>query len=774
MNLRVPASLRLTVPLILLGFAAALSAVNLFYHVPRAERVAEEDARKHAAQEMSRLQSTLEYLLLKGEVEIAQREIAVLAHSHDYLLAVLTDDRHQVIAATRRAWLGRRIEEVLPSFDRQQAALAAEQRQARLTIDPADASLLGYAGILMRSQREELRPSLAGNLLVAYDLKRAKAEARAQVVQQSLYWAGWVTALALAMWLVFYFLLTRRTARLVRAAEQLAAGNLDVRGGLAGRDELARLSRAFDTMVARIADTQHRLRDDIAERARTEQRLRASEASYRAILDAAEDAVLVHDIDSGAIVDANLKACTVYGYSRVELLGIDLGHLGSGEAPCAAEEFRRLFARAVAGEALHFEWQRKVQDGAPRWDEVFLKRVTIGGQDRILALTRDITEKKHAAEELARQREALFQREKLAAMGTLLAGVAHELNNPLSVVVARSVLLEEADHPAVRVAAAKIRTAAQRCARIVQTFLAMARQRPPQRAPAAINDAIAAALEITGYALKSTGVEVSHDLAADLPPISADVDQLQQVIMNLIVNAQQALQEHAGPRRLQVSSEFDATLREVRVTVADSGPGIPAAVRSRIFEPYFTTKPIGVGTGVGLSVSLGIVEAHGGTLTVDCPTEGGTRFTVKLPVTALAPAPVRTQPEPPAANARRQAVLVVDDEADVREALREILKRSGHHVVSAASSREALEQLDIANFGVILTDLRMPDLDGRALYQEIQRRWPERAERVVFVTGDTLSHALRQFAADSGRPVLEKPFLPEEVQRVVAETGRAS
>jgi signal transduction histidine kinase len=634
MNLRIPASLKLTVPLILLGFAATLSAVNLVYHVPQAERAAEDDIRKRLAQEMSRLQSTLEYLLLKGDEAAAAHEIAVLAHNHDYVFAALTDYENRVIAATRRAWLGRAIADVLPNFDRDEGVQAVRGHPARIDTGDGREALLAYSGIMMGSEGDELRPSRSGSLFVAYDLTRSKAEARAQVLQQSFYWAGWVTALALFMWLVFHYLLTRRTARLVRAAEELAGGNLSARSGLKGHDELGRLSRAFDSVA--------------------------------------------------------------------------------------------------------------------------------------LAVERDMAEKKRSAQVLAEQREALHQREKLAALGSLLAGVAHELNNPLSVVVARAVMLEEQGHPATRVAAQKIRTAAERCARIVRTFLAMARQQPPERGPVAINEVVSAALDMTAYAVRTSNIEIAVDLARDIPTILADPDQLHQVLLNLFVNAQQVLQDRPGKRRIQVASRFDADSSVIRIVVADNGPGIPEHLRARVFEPYFTTKPSGLGTGVGLAVSHGIVTAHGGTLMLDCPEMGGAVFTITLPV-SLAEASDDADGPSRELRASRRKILIVDDEAEIRDILADILREAQHRVAAVSSGREALERMAAERYDVILTDIRMPDLDGRTLYREIERRWPEQAARVVFVTGDSLAATLHEFASEHGRPVIEKPFVPKDVRRIVAE-----
>jgi two-component system NtrC family sensor kinase len=757
--MRVPASLKLTVPLILLGFAATLSAVNLVYHVPQAERAAEDDIRKRLAQEMSRLQSTLEYLLLKGDQAAAQHEIAVLAHNHDVVFAGLTDYQHTVIAATRRAWLGRHIADVLPQFDRDEGVHAVRGRPAKIDMGDDHTALLAYSDILMGSERDELRPSRSGNLYLAYDLSRPKAEARAQVLRQSFYWAGWVTALALAMWLVFHFLLTRRTARLVRAAEQLAAGDLGARSGLDGGDELGRLSRAFDVMAREVAETQTRLRRDIAERARVQRALEDSEARLHQILDNTTAVIFVKDKE-GRFLFVNRQFTQLFHVSQLGVVGKTDHEILPGKV---AETFRANDLLVLQrNEAVEFEETVPQDDGPHTYISIkFPLRDAKGVAYAVCGISTDITERK-------RTNESLYQREKLAALGSLLAGVAHELNNPLSVVVARAIMLEEESYPAAQAAASKIRIAAERCARIVRTFLAMARQQQPARGPVKINDVVTAALEMTAYTVRTSSIEVAPDLAGDIPPTLADADQLHQVLLNLIINAQQVLQDRAGPRRIRVSTRFDAAGQTVRITVADNGPGIPEHLRARVFEPFFTTKPTGLGTGVGLAVSHGIVEAHGGTLTLDCPEMGGAVFTIVLPVCSVETAAAVAKPAREESGSPLR-ILIVDDEADIRETLAEILSGAQHNVITAGSGREALERMAVERYDVIVSDIRMPDLDGRALYREIERRWPEQARRVVFVTGDTLASGFRESATEYGRPVIEKPFVPGDVRRLIAE-----
>ncbi|MGH6741957.1 MAG: sensor histidine kinase, partial [Bradyrhizobium sp.] len=366
---------------------------------------------------------------------------------------------------------------------------------------------------------------------------------------------------------------------------------------------------------------------DITGRRVAEAALRASEEQYHAMFNASIDGLALWNA-AGDIVDTNPALWRMYGYSNDEYAALPAGRY---TGPCYHPDFLKA---AAAGESIHSEVTDLRKDGSALELEVHGIPMQYQGQPHVLTITRDITEKKRSAEELTRQRESLYQREKLAALGSLLAGVSHELNNPLSVVVARAVLLEEQGNPATQAAATKIRAAAERCARIVRTFLAMARQQQPERGPVAINGVIADALDITAYPVRTSSIDVELALAEDIPLIHADADQLHQVLLNLIINAQQSLQDHPGPRRVRITSGFDADTRLVRVTVADNGPGIPEHLRARIFEPYFTTKPTGIGLGVGLAVSLGIVEAHEGTLTVACPPAGGAEFAITLPVGA--------------------------------------------------------------------------------------------------------------------------------------------
>jgi len=256
-------------------------------------------------------------------------------------------------------------------------------------------------------------------------------------------------------------------------------------------------------------------------------------------------------------------------------------------------------------------------------------------------------------------------------------------------------------------------------------------------------------------------------LADELPRLWADPDQLHQVVVNLVTNAHQAMRETAPPRRLRLSTRYDVKHARICLEVADTGPGIPPEIAVRIFEPFFTTKPSGVGTGLGLSLCKGIVEEHGGTIQTESQPGQGTVFRIALPVeTPPVATPILHAAEAPL-PLQGKVILVVDDEPAVADVLVQILARDGHEVETAANGAIALDKLQERAYDLILSDLRMPKLDGPGLYRELERRHPELLRHVVFLTGDAMGPQAQAFLEQTRAPSLHKPFTSGEVRQVV-------
>ena len=364
--------------------------------------------------------------------------------------------------------------------------------------------------------------------------------------------------------------------------------------------------------------------------------------------------------------------------------------------------------------------------------------------------------------------ERLLQSEKVATMGSLLAGVAHELNNPLAVVLGQSHLLRESAQDQRTIArAGKIMAAADRCVRIVRNFLALARQQAPARGKVLLNNVVQEAVELLAYELRTDNVEISLGLAEDLPMLWADGHQLHQVLVNIVANAHQAMRKSSTPRRISITTRSEPASRQVLLEIADSGPGIPAEIRAKIFEPFFTTKPPGQGTGLGLSLCRGIIEEHGGAITVVSEPGQGTTFVITLPVAprpaGAAESDVAEAPVPVGSK----AILVVDDEQELAEVLVEALGRDGHRVEIASNGAEALRQLERHTYDLVVSDTKMPIMDGVELFRELERRFPALRRRIIFVTGDVLDAEKRQFLESSGAPFLTKPFDLGDVRKVV-------
>jgi len=502
---------------------------------------------------------------------------------------------------------------------------------------------------------------------------------------------------------------------------------------------------------------------DITTRKQSEVALRASEARFRSITEAHPVPVMILSLRNGGILYASPGAEQLLGLPQNQLMG---------------GVFEQFLKDATARQEL---WQAMREGQEVNLKEICLERGNGTKLDAALSARRisyqseeamviglyDLTERKLAEAQISRQQEALQQSEKMAALGGLLAGVAHELNNPLSVVVGQATLLMEGTgEPKVVARAEKIYKAADRCSRIVKSFLALARRKPPEHKPVAINNLVQSALELLGFQIRTGNVEITQELDPNLPDITGDGDQLTQVVTNLVLNATQAMEVWNGPRRMLIRSRSENGL--VILSVADTGPGVPMEIRTRVFEPFFTTKGDRGGTGVGLSLCLNIVASHGGQLMIEDTPGGGATFIVQFPIAVSAQGEAGASAEAKEVLSKL-SILLVDDEVELAQTLADLLEPEGHEVDIAANGAIALDKLRKKNFDVIVSDLRMPVLDGPGLYEALSRELPSYLKRIIYVTGDTLSSHVQTFLATYPVPVVEKPYRLQDVRRAIVE-----
>ncbi|MDQ3068238.1 MAG: response regulator [Acidobacteriota bacterium] len=392
--------------------------------------------------------------------------------------------------------------------------------------------------------------------------------------------------------------------------------------------------------------------------------------------------------------------------------------------------------------------------------------VGAGGEpSHFVGVERDITDD-------LRVREELVRAERLSAMGELVAGVAHEINNPLQAIVGcAEILSETVSDPGIQRDVALIRTEASRAREIVRSLLSFVHRRPTERVPTDLNEIIREAMSLRGYHLKQKGVAMDVVCAADLPRALANPDEIRQLVLNLLLNAEHAVSAAPGPQSITLSSGRVPDSETVYLEVSDSGPGVPEHVRHRIFEPFFTTKEVGEGTGLGLSISHGIAAAHGGRLDLR-PADIGACFRVVLPTTGdirAADADARVAaPKVPVAEGDRVA-LIVDDEHSVRSLVMRLLERRGYRVVEAEDGEAALRTLESHSFDLVLCDVRMPRLSGRMLFETLEARLPDLSRRFVLMSGDTLSADVADFAAARGVTLLTKPFTARELDGVLEQ-----
>jgi PAS domain S-box-containing protein len=520
---------------------------------------------------------------------------------------------------------------------------------------------------------------------------------------------------------------------------------------------------------------------------RLREHLVASEVRYRTLFEASPEPYLLTSAQR-TVLAANGAAAALFRLGQAALVGCPLDELLPADA--IAEE-----RTGAASDETAARTSRRSQgcrgDGSTFPCETLAQAVTIEGEERVLVLVRDLSDQERLQQELV-------QAQKMEAIGLLVAGVAHELNNPLAAIVGFSQLLRADPRlPAdMKSMADQLIDQTDRTRRIVGGLLDFARQRPPERHPTPIRPLIQSVIDLQSYSYTAGRIAVEVDIAPDVPPVELDRSQIQQVLLNLTLNAVQAIRAARDHGTLRIGAAPTADGSRIRIVVEDDGGGIPESDRARLFVPFFTTKAPGEGTGLGLAVSAGIVVAHGGRLWHEPREGGGSRFAIELPVQAMVeagpsveagtvPVPVPDLPvsaptlpagEPvdpivspspssatlatPAdrANGHPPRVLVLDDEQPIRDFIVKALRISGVQAVAVGTGVEAVELAMTDAFDAMLCDHRMAGMSGTAVYEAIADVQPDLAARFVFMSGDVLNPELRTFATDRGIGLLAKPF----------------
>lgn len=519
----------------------------------------------------------------------------------------------------------------------------------------------------------------------------------------------------------------------------------------------------------------------------SQHRTESEKLEFETLLDCLETGVLIFDA-AGKLRMANQSFSQFFGMNLRQVYGAS-----------SCEGLAELLAeRSVAPDLFRARWRDIAHNAdVASWDEFdlahpvrrsierFARRVlnADGLEVGWLEVWRDVTG-------LRLQQAKLDQKEKMATLGQLVSSVAHELNNPLTSIMGYAQLLFTRNRPSeLNADLAKIHDEAERASRIIKNLLLRSREHGSQREPVDLNGIVQRTLALRKHNLEAENISVTCELDPEVMPVLADAGQMQQVVLNLVLNAEQSIGLNRGTGIIRIRTR-NGDDHHITLEVADDGPGVPAAIAARIFDPFFTTKPAGAGTGLGLSIITGIVQAHGGFIHLVNRPGSGAVFQVGLP-RALRGPQTSSPKETPIITSGREAhrlepvswaevqndpknLLVVEDEPTVAQLISDVLRAQGHRVAIVLDSREGLSLAERENFDLVICDLKMPHVDGRAFYHTLMRKGNPLQNRIIFVTGDTMALQTMEFLEAYRLPYLAKPFLVDELKAAVEKVFRVA
>jgi len=756
-------AMRLALPLSLLLVCGGIIAGFWWFEVNRQMTEIEQQALGNQIQDMHRLVVHTQQLLLNGNKRHIATEFSDFSSEPDLDFILLTDPEGRVLASSRLGWVGRQVDELGESRLAGMLQHARADKRDRIHLSADRMTVWAHYPMASASAEGALRPQHFAMLTGKFDLSRAKQAARYRIEQWVIVFATVVLGIAFVFWLAMYSVITRRMNRLITAANSASLGDFSVRAHLQGSDELARIGAAFDAMIERLG----------SETLRLQQLSRAVENM--------NESVLITDAQ-GTIQYVNSAFTRITGYTAEEAIGQNPRMLKSDQHP--SEFYQAFWKRISRGKIWKGRMTDRKKDGS-----IFVSKVSIapmldaeGHITHYVAVHEDVSEQQ-------KMEMQLLQAQKMESLGTLVGGIAHDFNNMLAGMVGNLYMARKRarDMPEITQKLERVEKLSFRAADMIKQLLAFARKDMIQFKPIDLVPFIKEAFKLSRVAIPEN-IQCLSDIGSEPLNVECDATQVQQMLMNLMTNARDALADSEHPTitvslcRFEPDKAFIQDYPEAiapayaLLSVQDNGCGIPENQQERIFEPFYTTKEVGQGSGLGLSMVFGAMKSHHGIITVQSR-PGKTVFNLYFPLSA-SHQDSEIPEESGSWSGQSERLLLADDEPIVRDTIGEMLRIDGFVVDVAEDGQHALEVFseNPDAYAAVILDVVMPRMGGMGTAHRMREIRPEIP--IVFATGYDRDHVLRGVEGMSGIAALSKPLhsatLRQTLSRLLEQqTGRA-